>query len=302
VPLRVSAILATVALAVVAAGMSNGAPTAFPGKPGRIAYNVAASGMGAWISTISPDGSRVRRLITTRADAFSPSWSADGRRIVFVIGSSIWRVNGDGHRLTRITWGNIVDPESPAWSPDGTRVAFAARTSGQNFDIYVVNTNGKALRRLTTSPSADEHPSWSPDSKRITFTHNVPASRHPLTAELWTMNADGSHQRRIGFGSAADWAPDGKRIAFVRGPELWVANADGSKPARVIAGPGMAGDPAWSPDGRWIAFWSDRASDEATKGDLYLATVDGKIVERLTYEPELWHFAPTWQPLGRRTG
>ena len=43
-------------------------------------------------------------------------------------------------------------------------------------------------------------------------------------------------------------------------------------------------------------------SDEATKGDLYLATVDGEIVERLTYEPELWHFAPTWQPLGRRTG
>jgi hypothetical protein len=94
VPLRVSAILATVALAVATAGMSNGAPTAFPGKPGRIAYNVAASGKGVWISTISPVGSRIRRLITTRADAFSPSWSADGRRIVFVIGSSIWRVNG----------------------------------------------------------------------------------------------------------------------------------------------------------------------------------------------------------------
>lgn len=75
VPLRGSAILATVAVAVVAAGMSNGAPTAYPGKSGRIAYNVAGSGKGAWISTISPDGSRIRRVITTSADAFSPSWS-----------------------------------------------------------------------------------------------------------------------------------------------------------------------------------------------------------------------------------
>jgi Tol biopolymer transport system component len=64
----------------------------------------------------------------------------------------------------------------------------------------------------------------------------------------------------------------------------------------------MAGDPAWSPDGRWIVFWSDRVSAEATKGDLYVATVDGEIVERLTYEPELWHFAPSWQPVGRRVG
>jgi len=52
----------------------------------------------------------------------------------------------------------------------------------------------------------------------------------------------------------------------------------------------------------WIVFWSDRASDEATKGALYLTTANGEIVERLTHEPELWHFAPSWQPLGRRTG
>jgi TolB protein len=302
VPLRVPAILAITLLAAVAADATRGAPTAFPGKTGRIAYNVGASGVGVWISTISPDGTRIRRVLTTRADAFSPSWSADGRRIVFVLGSSIWRVNGDGNRLTRITRGKVVDPESPAWSPDGTRVVFAARTSGRNFDIYVVRTSGEGLRRLTTGAGIDEHPSWSPDSKHIAYTHTSLDIRRLQPAELWTMNANGTAQRRIGLGSAPDWAPDGKRIAFVRGPELWVANADGGKPVRVIAGPGMAGDPAWSPDGRWIVFWSDRASAEATKGDLYITTAEGEIVERLTYEPELWHFAPSWQPLARRVG
>lgn len=87
-PLRVPAILAITLLAAVAADATKGAPTAFPGKTGRIAYNAAASGVGVWISTISPDGTRIRRVLTTRADAFSPSWSADGRRIVFVLGSS----------------------------------------------------------------------------------------------------------------------------------------------------------------------------------------------------------------------
>jgi Tol biopolymer transport system component len=50
---------------------------------------------------------------------------------------------------------------------------------------------------------------------------------------------------------------------------------------------------------RWIVFWSDRASDEATKGDLYLVTTEGEYVTRVTYQPELWHFGPSWQPLPR---
>jgi Tol biopolymer transport system component len=67
----------------------------------------------------------------------------------------------------------------------------------------------------------------------------------------------------------------------------------------LVDGPGIAGDPAWSPDGSWIVFWSDRASGEATKGDLYLVSTDGEYVTRVTDQPELWHFDPSWQPLPR---
>lgn len=299
---RAWAIVVISVLAGTAAGGTGATPTVFPGKSGRIAYNAAAAGKNAWISTVSPDGSRIRRLRLPHGEAFSPSWSADGRRIAFVLGPSIWRVNGDGHAPRRVTPNKVVDPQSPAWSPTGDRLVFTARTSGRNFDIYVIGARGGGLRRLTRSPGSDEHPSWSPDSRRIVYTRTALNGTHVPRAELWTMNVDGSHQRRIGFGSAPDWAPDGKRLAFSRGAEVWVANTNGTKAERVVAGPGMAGDPAWSPDGRWIVFWSDRASGEATKGDLYLTAPGGEGVKRLTYEPELWHFAPSWQPLNGRAG
>jgi TolB protein len=292
---------AVTAVALMSSRGGKGAPSAFPGNSGRIAYNVAASGRSAWIATISPDGTRVRRLVSGRSEAFSPSWSADGRRIVFVMAGAVWRVNGDGQQLKRVTRRGIVDPESPGWSPDGRRVVFAARTSGHNFDIYVCNVDGSALRRLTKSSSPDEHPSWSPKSGQIIFSRTPLLTRDfPASAELWLMNADGRRPRRIGVGSSPDWAPGGKRIAFTRGDQIWVANASGGNAVLLIGGPGMAGDPAWSPDGRWIVFWSDRASDESTKGDLYLASADGELVQRLTFEPALWHFAPSWQPTAKR--
>jgi Tol biopolymer transport system component len=113
------------------------------------------------------------------------------------------------------------------------------------------------------------------------------------------MSADGSSPRRVGNGGAPDWSPDGKRIVLTLAGAIAVVRADGTGLERVVDGPGMAGDPAWSPDGRWIAFWSDRASGEATKGDLYLVRSDGEEVKRLTYEPDFWHFEPSWQPLPR---
>jgi hypothetical protein len=60
-------------IAVVVADAAKAAHSAFPGKNPRIAYNVVTSGVGVWISTISPDGTRIRRVISTRAEVFSPA-------------------------------------------------------------------------------------------------------------------------------------------------------------------------------------------------------------------------------------
>jgi Tol biopolymer transport system component len=284
---------ALVLAATIASPGPQAADAAYPGAVGRIAMAMLVPGHSAEIWTISPTGTKLRRILHVRTDAVAPSWSPDGRRLALVIGGAVWRVNGDGQRLARVTGRSVVDPESPAWAPDGTRIAFAARTSGSNFDIYVCRTDGSGLHRLTRSRLADEHPSWSPDGKRIVFSRAASA----LRSELWLMNANGTAQHRIGLGGSPDWSPDGKRIAFGLGTAIAIMRLDGTGPTRLVGGPGAAGDPAWSPDGRSIVFWSDRASGEATKGDLYVVGSDGTGTHRLTQQPELWHFDPSWQPL-----
>jgi Tol biopolymer transport system component len=290
----VGPILAALAVtATIVSPSARSAGTAFPGGVGRIAMTVVVPGHSAEIWTVSSAGAGLRRIIHTRTDAVAPSWSSDGRRLTLVIGGAVWRVNGDGQRLVRVTGRSIVDPESPSWSPGGKRIVFAARTSGANFDIYVCRTDGSGLRRLTRSRLPDEHPSWSPDGKRIVFSR----ATSTLRSELWLMNANGSAQRRIGLGGSPDWSPDGKRIAFSLGAAIAVMRLDGTGLTRLVDGPGAAGDPAWSPDGRSIVFWSDRASGEATKGDLYVVSGDGGAARRVTQQPALWHFDPSWQPL-----
>jgi TolB protein len=291
----ISSTLAALALAAaVASPAPQPADAAYPGGAGRIAMAILTPGHTVEIWSVSSTGTRPRRILHLRTDAVGPSWSADGRRLTLVIGGAVWRVNGDGQRLARVTGRSVVDAESPAWSPRGTRIVLAARTSGPNFDIYTCRTDGSGLRRLTRSPLPDEHPSWSPDGKRIVFTR----ATSTLRSELRLMNADGTAQRRLGLGGSPDWSPDGKRIAFTLGNAIAVMRVDGSGLERLVDGPGAAGDPAWSPDGRRIAFWSDRASGEATKGDLYVVGADGSSVQRLTEQPDLWHFDPSWQPLG----
>jgi TolB protein len=282
-------------IATIVSPAARKADAAFPGAVGRIAMTVVSPGSSAQIWTVSPTGTRLRLIVRARTDAVASSWSADGRRLALVIGGAVWRVNGDGHRLARVTRSAVVDAESPAWSPDGKRIAFAARTRGRNFDIYVCRTDGSSLQRLTRSLLPDEHPSWSPDGRRIVFARATSSVR----SEVWLMNANGSSQRRLSYGGAPDWSPDGKLVAFTLGRGIALSRLDGTGLTRLVDGPGIAGDPAWSPDGRWIVFWSDRASGEATKGDLYLVTTDGEYVSRVTYQPELWHFDPSWQPLPR---
>jgi Tol biopolymer transport system component len=228
--------------------------------------------------TIDP-ATGLERQITHGYRDYGSDWSPDGTRIVYDSespngGDGIWVANADGSDATKL----IDDGSFPAWSPDGSTIAFAradlsktvsfgSGSSGTPFYLYAIDADGTNVRRLTEGDLSDYAPAWSPDGSRIAFLRVNGGGG----GGLYVMNADGSSQRRIAgpeleiFGAPA-WSPDGDSIAVaVNGTEggdpggIMLVPADGSAPPAMLPGteatyPDYDSNPAWSPDGRWIAY------------------------------------------------
>ena len=229
-------------------------------------------------------------------------------RLLFVKDGDLWVVEGGAPRqlATGGAW------SQPSWSPDGASLAYVYR--GTNFsDIFVTDARGEAQTRLTTSQSSilDDNdwnfrPAWSPDGSQIAFV----SDRKTAYPTLWLMNAeDGSRLRSVPTpgvnGESLDaisWAPDGERLAVTMfagaGPsQVAIVPVDTSlrEQARLLTDrPGGALDPAWSPDGSWIAY----AGREGYTSEVFASRPDGSHVVRLTSDGVLDR-SPAWSPDGQ---
>jgi outer membrane protein assembly factor BamB len=126
---------------------------------------------------------------------------------------------------------------TPVFSPDGSKIAFMGHKG--DFEIFVVNADGRNLKRLTESRGRDgglAQGAWSPDGSKITFMSERDGNR-----EVYVMNADGTNQTRLTNHAKGDvwpvWSPDGKKIAYVSGrdgnSEIYVMNPDGTSRVNV---------------------------------------------------------------------
>lgn len=176
-------------------------------------------------------------------------------------------------------------------------IAFTSNQRG-NYDIYIINTDGSNMRRLTESAADETYPAWSPDGTQIAFVSDEGGNK-----EIYVMNADGSGSRRLTDNVANDespaWSPDGTKIAFSSNrdeiiPEIYVMNADGSDMRRLTYDAAYNLDPAWSRDGREIAF----VFREDGNPEIYMMNADGGNVRRLT-EHQDTDDSPAWSPDGR---
>jgi len=208
-------------------------------------------------------------------------------------------------------WKNLTDhPAGQNWpeiSPDGTRIAFQDSREGK-LDIWVMGADGSDPQRLTDHPEHDYLPAWTPDGLRITFTswRTEPGDEEPAP-HLYVMNADGSEPRRLmaeslGTSAGAAWAPDGQSFVIARkvgseagdaDSELYLASAEGEVLRQLTDDDASNGAPAFSPDGAWIAFYTDRGETSM----LEVMRTDGSERRTVVTDGQSWY--PRWSPDGR---
>jgi TolB protein len=250
-----------------------------------------------------------------------PTVSPDGKTIVFQstrLGRrALFMAGADGKNL-RLFLDTQSNPVSAAWSPDGKRIAFADEVDGDS-EIFIVDVDGKNLRRLTSVKADDSHPAWSADGQRIFFSSNrhTPDMSVPF-AQQWhdtfSMRPDGTELRQhTNCKTVCTYpapSPDGRHIAYrklVPSPgmrwnlsvmpldsEVFVSDLDGSNERNVSASTAFDGWPSWSPDGRWIAFSSNR-SGPANTGHVFLVSPAGGEVKQLT-TGRFSNTTPRWSP------
>jgi len=231
------------------------------------------------------DGANQTRITVARSLDITPAWSPDKTAIAY----TSYRTGFQDIIVSYIAEGRFSNPTAgtsekqnflPAWSPDGARLAFTSNRDG-NSEIYVINRDGSGLRRLTNHPNIDVTPTWSPTGKQIAFTSDRTGS-----PEIWVMNDDGSEPHKITNESNCDrptWSisPDNE-IAYASrtgaGYDIRIYDVATGVSRTITDGIGSNESPAFSPNGRHLAFTSTRAG----KAQIFVIDRDGKNLQQIT--------------------
>jgi TolB protein len=264
-------------------------PTSQPELTGKL---IVHTRNGGEFYTINADGTDLRRI----TDGEDATWSPDGRRIAFARWREprgVWVVNADGSEEQRVfAWS---DARWPSWSPDSTQILFSRQYGGRTDEVQrcfrgfcftipaqphwklgIIGLNGGAFDE-PPGPDLSLAPSWAPSGKDIVY-----AGQNGL----WVQSPD----RAVSYQLTQDardtspaWSPDGSRVAFSRHQhdhwEIYVVDAGGHNLKRLTDTPvrfdGVVGNSvaaAWSPNGQYIAFLTDRTE----KWEVWVMRADGR--------------------------
>lgn len=182
------------------------------------------------------DSTSVEQLTTARRN-FCPSWSSDGKWIIYDSNSDgsyfIWKMRYDGSSKTE-----IINGRSPDWSPIEDKIIFIAISSIKLPEIFTANSSGENVVQLTNSNFGGSCPEYSPDGLKVAYVSDK---------KIWIINADGSDKRYVIGNVVANgiaWSSDGTEIAFAQySPDdrnnngtVWIVNVDGSDLRQLTPG------------------------------------------------------------------
>ena len=268
----------------------------------RIAYEFKND-----IYVMNTDGSNKINLTKSAYEDKSPSWSPDGKRIVFISNPDeypydIYVMNSDGSNIINIT--NISTNDvaySPSWSPIGDKIAY-------NFkgDIFVMDYDGSNQIKLTNTEEIYElNPVWTHDGLHILFnlySNTIPSKK---ISDIYVMDAQGTNI--INLTNTPDihefspsCSPDGNKIAYVSTPAgknehvIYTMDFDGSNQIKLTdAIAVIEKSPSWSPDGSQIVF----STKYGMYSDIRITNYDGSNMVNITNNPANINISsPSWSP------
>src|SRR5215471_872615 len=237
------------------------------------------------------DGANPKRVTSTTTLNITPVWSPDNQAIAY----TSYRPSGQfgtyqdiivsyiatGMRETPANGSPQRQNYLPIYSPDGSKIAFTSNRDG-NPEIYVMNRDGTGMRRMTNNPSIDVTPTWSPSGNQLAWVSDRTGQPH-----IYVMNVDGTGQRQL-IGEYCDrptWASGQfNEIAYAArtgpGYDIKLYSFTTGETKKLTDGIGSNESPAFSPNGRHIAFTSTR------NGKIQVFTVDrdGNNLRQITRE------------------
>jgi Tol biopolymer transport system component len=326
-----AALISLFALTVPASGGTAASEAA------RLSYSLSALKAGgsqerlvaAGLCLADADGGEGDRLTAPKQDS-SSAWSPDGRTMAFARtkqSSDGYDKHGiyveDERGRTRTVIEVSDGPGSvrrsvgaPDWSPDGRSIVFSESfycgvLGCYGSSIFSIRPDGSDLRPLNPGGSGfdlDYDPAWSPRGDAILFTRS-PRGPPPLEAQgLYLVDADGGNRRLlVRDGYAPSWSPDGASVVFTRWnydhldrSSLVIIGADGRGERVLTTQQGVEENPAWSPDGEWIAFEQRAECGPPCGGgkegtDIAVIRPDGSDLHVLRGSP-LAELNPAWRP------
>lgn len=233
---------------------------------GKIVFTAPGTADFFEINVMKPDGSDVQNLSNNPAVDMDPAWSPDGKQITFVSRrgavynqvNNLFIMNADGTDVTQLTKG-LGSCRYPSWSPDGKTIVFNYEFN-QRSDIVLIHADGTGFTQIVANEKKNYQPVWSPDGSRIAF----------VSAE-WDQNKK-SHGNS----------------------DIYLMKSDGTDMTKLTTSCADDYSPAWSPDGKMLAFVSKRKGS----ADLFIVDLETQIAKQLTSGISSNEDHPTWSPDG----
>ena len=265
---------------------------------------------GIFMEIINVKNGRKKRLLPpSQFRDFHPTWSPDGKRLLFFSNRSgnldVWSVKSNGTDLRQLTTDPMEDLYG-TWSPDGTQIAFLS-TRSKEVAIWTMNGDGSAPRQITAGGNGDWGAAWSPDGAMIVFGSTRLSALNQSKGDLLVIETPHLFERILVGGIPSEaiwvvnlhtltlqkltreeetgglhwhpvWSPDGMTITYISDDagsmDIWTMDPDGTHPKRLTTSDGYEVFPAWSPDGNFLAIAS--ADDRSGFSDIKILTIKRK--------------------------